>query len=145
MAAGFLSLDVDGATGNMGLKDQVLALKWVQKNIEKFGGDRNKVTIFGQSAGSVCVSLHQISPASQGLFRGAIAMSGSPLNPWGFATITSAVSQGFDFAKHLGIVNDDKGELLKQLQNLTAQQIVYGSIQQFIDENDSQSGVSLFF
>ncbi|KAF7996986.1 hypothetical protein HCN44_005263 [Aphidius gifuensis] len=139
-ALGFLSLDIDGATGNMGLKDQVLALKWVQKNIKNFGGDPKKVTIFGQSAGSVCVSLHQLSPASNGLFRGAIAMSGSPLNPWGFTPLSSAVEQGFDFAKYLGIINNDKEELLKQLRNLTAQQIVYASAQQFMDETSIKPG-----
>lgn len=73
------SLDVPG---NAGLKDQVLALKWIQKNIEKFGGDPNKVTISGESAGSASVNYHLLSPASKGLFHGAIMQSGSVLNPW---------------------------------------------------------------
>ena len=63
---GFLSTGDSAASGNFGLKDQVLALKWVQKNIKAFGGNRNRVTLFGQSAGGVSVGLHALSKASNG-------------------------------------------------------------------------------
>ncbi|CAH2091335.1 unnamed protein product [Euphydryas editha] len=79
---GFLSLDIPEARGNMGLKDQVQALKWVQSNIDKFGGDPNNVTIFGISAGSASVDYHLLSPLSKGLFHKAILQSGSSLNHW---------------------------------------------------------------
>ncbi|XP_015786761.1 cholinesterase 1 [Tetranychus urticae] len=74
---GFLHLPEAGVPGNMGLWDQQLALKWVKDNIEYFGGDPDKVTIFGESAGAVSVSAHLISPQSRGLFKNVILQSGS--------------------------------------------------------------------
>ncbi|RZB94407.1 COesterase, Abhydrolase 3, and/or DUF2424 domain containing protein [Asbolus verrucosus] len=81
---GFLSLKDPslGVTGNAGLKDMVMALKWVQKNIAKFGGDPHNVTIFGESAGGAAVHLLYLSEMSKGLFHKAIAQSGCALNPW---------------------------------------------------------------
>ncbi|XP_054165718.1 acetylcholinesterase-like, partial [Oppia nitens] len=74
---GFLYGADESAPGNAGLYDQLLALKWVKDNIEAFGGDPNQVTIFGQSAGSISVSAHILSPLSKGLYRRAIMESGA--------------------------------------------------------------------
>ncbi|ELU09955.1 hypothetical protein CAPTEDRAFT_43877, partial [Capitella teleta] len=73
---GFLSTGDDRIPGNMGLLDQVQALQWIHDNIEAFGGDPDKVTLLGESAGAWCVSLHAISPRSKNLFKRAIVMSG---------------------------------------------------------------------
>ncbi|KAH6929825.1 hypothetical protein HPB50_005976 [Hyalomma asiaticum] len=77
---GFLSLEIPEIPGNMGLWDQNMVLKWVQRNIASFGGDPNEVTLGGQSAGSTSVGLHAMSPHSKGLFKRAIMQSGSPLS-----------------------------------------------------------------
>ncbi|XP_069953421.1 juvenile hormone esterase [Cherax quadricarinatus] len=79
---GFLSTEDDTIPGNFGLLDQVLALQWVQRNIHHFGGDPQKVTIFGESAGAASVSYHLLSSKSRGLYSRAIMQSGSALNPW---------------------------------------------------------------
>ncbi|XP_019761960.1 juvenile hormone esterase [Dendroctonus ponderosae] len=82
---GFLATGEKEAPGNNGLKDQVQVLKWINKNIEGFGGDPNSVTLMGYSAGGVSVVLHMVSPLSAGLFHKAIAMSGSPTSQWTIA------------------------------------------------------------
>ncbi|XP_060520064.1 esterase B1-like [Cylas formicarius] len=79
---GFLRLkDSDfNVYGNMGLKDQTEALRWVKNNIRSFNGDPNNVTIFGESAGGASVHYHVLSPLSRDLFHKAIIQSGTALN-----------------------------------------------------------------
>jgi hypothetical protein len=67
--SGFLSTGDEVLPGNNGLKDQVLALRWIQENIAQFGGDPHNVTIGGVSAGGVSVHLHVVSPMSKGTHR----------------------------------------------------------------------------
>lgn len=78
-AFGFMSLG-DSKTGNYGIKDQRLALQWVQQHIAAFGGDPQAVTIIGHDAGAVSAGLHMLSPLSKGLFRGVVAMSGAEVS-----------------------------------------------------------------
>ncbi|XP_058531042.1 cocaine esterase-like isoform X4 [Ochotona princeps] len=85
---GFFSTGDQHASGNWGYLDQVAALRWVQQNIAHFGGNPDRVTIFGESAGGISVSSHVLSPMSQGLFHGAIMQSGVAVMP-GFITNSS--------------------------------------------------------
>ena len=63
---GFLSTEDEVVPGNNGMKDQAQAIRWVHENIAQFGGDPNRVTIFGESAGASSVHFHMISPLSKG-------------------------------------------------------------------------------
>ncbi|XP_040838503.1 cocaine esterase-like isoform X3 [Ochotona curzoniae] len=85
---GFFSTGDQHASGNWGYLDQVAALRWVQQNIAHFGGNPDRVTIFGESAGGISVSSLVLSPLSQGLFHGAIMQSGVAVMP-GFISSSS--------------------------------------------------------
>lgn len=71
----------DHVSGNYGLLDMIAGLRWVQKNIGAFGGDPDKVTIFGESSGAISVSMLCASPLAKGLFHGAISQSGGSFGP----------------------------------------------------------------
>lgn len=142
-ALGFLSTGDEVVPGNNGLKDQVLALRWVQENIAQFGGDPHNVTIGGVSAGGGSVHLHVVSPMSKGLFHRAIAQSGTALCPWASEDPAVARTKAFRFGETLGCKTSDSKELVEFLTKVPAQQLIEWTEKVFTEEESHP--IPLFF
>nr|XP_022901143.1 carboxylesterase 4A [Onthophagus taurus] len=119
---GFLCLGIPEARGNLGLLDQYLGILWVKENIKYFGGDPEKITLFGYSAGAASVMLHVTSPRTLGLYQRIIISSGSPLSPWHISEDPFAPSK--KLANILGCYNKDPKIVLKCLQSKSVYDIL---------------------
>ncbi|CAH1180190.1 unnamed protein product [Phaedon cochleariae] len=118
---GFLTTGDLVIPGNYGLKDQLMVMKWINQNIKYFGGDPEKVTISGQSAGAASVNFHYMSKQSEGLFRAGISQSGSILCPWVYQKEYKSIA--YDLASYVDSEfqrNSSSEELLKFLWNVSA-------------------------
>ncbi|XP_026763417.2 uncharacterized protein LOC113521939 [Galleria mellonella] len=110
---GFLSFADELLPGNNGLRDVILALKWIKINIEKFGGDPNKVTLMGSDGGAVLVDILLHSPKAKGLYNAAILQSG---NLWNSMSIVNKTRErAIDYAKELKEEVTSSSYLLKRL------------------------------
>ena len=111
--------DPNGSTGNYGTLDQIAALQWVQDNIERFGGDPDNVTIFGESAGGHSVGQLMASPLTQGLFHRASAQRGSGFQQFQTTDASLETRSGFEAGRRLadlmGVSGDQEIALLRQL------------------------------
>ncbi|CAL4060141.1 unnamed protein product, partial [Meganyctiphanes norvegica] len=123
---GFLSTGDEVAPGNLAIKDQELSLRWVQDNIDRFGGDPRKVTIFGESAGGMSVHYQILNPEAKGLFSGAILQSGTALLDF-FGDMDQR-DMAYQVASKLGCSIQRDGykseELLQCLQEIPASGLV---------------------
>nr|XP_060615346.1 cholinesterase-like [Anolis sagrei ordinatus] len=106
--------------GNMGLLDQQLALTWFKENAASFGGDPNKITIFGHNGGAVSVGLHLLSPRSQPLFSQAILQSAVPNVLWGWKSPEEVKQKTLALSHLLGCEGSDENALLSCLRGKNA-------------------------
>ena len=110
-----------GTTGNYGLLDQIKALEWVHNNISAFGGDKNNITIAGESAGSSSVNALCATPLTKGFFRRAIGESSSVVQqtpPHTFRTMEAALKMGDDIKKEFNCKS------VKELRALPAEKLI---------------------
>lgn len=119
---GFLNSGLESAPGNMGLYDQAAALKWVKENIEHFGGNPDKITVFGESAGGISVGLLTVSPLTRHLFTRAIIESGSAYSPIRPEPKAEVLKKSLVFSKALNCSSQDAEEFsestIECLQNV---------------------------
>nr|AII21984.1 odorant degrading enzyme CXE10 [Sesamia inferens] len=139
---GFLCLNTAEVPGNAGMKDQVAALRWVNKNIANFGGDPKNITIFGESAGGASISYQLISPMSKGLFKRAIAQSGSSLCDW--AISVKPRERALALARQLGCYSEDDKELYEFFKNQPIESLVATSAPITLAEKQ-KGGAEIFF
>ncbi|XP_060517220.1 carboxylic ester hydrolase-like [Cylas formicarius] len=118
---GFLSTNDSVILSNAGLKDQLLAMKWTQKNIEFFGGDPEKVTIFGESAGGMSVGAHIANKKSAGLYRAAICQSGCSLTTLAATSESNPKQVAYDIARSINpFISQNSEEIRDFLQSQPA-------------------------
>ncbi|KAJ2950793.1 hypothetical protein O0L34_g9058 [Tuta absoluta] len=120
---GFMCLDIPEVPGNGGLKDQEKAFEWIKNNIEAFGGDVNRMTLFGNSAGAMSIGLHLISDTEK-IYRNAILQSGSSL----FGNLARRSDPGLPIrlAATLGLETDDIYVALNYLATKNPHEVVAG-------------------
>lgn len=135
---GFLSLDIPEVAGNMGLKDIVKALEWVNINIGYFNGDSNNVTVFGNNAGAACIEYLLLLTTTKQLFHKAILQSGSILNSWSLNRKPMELLQML--LKNLNYEGDinKKREIYDYLMSLSTEELILANTKAFPDVDSNK-------
>lgn len=143
---GFMSANTPEAPGNVGLLDQLLSLKWVQRNIESFGGDPNLVTLFGESAGAISVHAHIMSPMSEGLFKRGIMLSGTMYNIDTWDMVHESMVKGNKVANIVGCskggtidLSSNADEIVECFRGKSADELL-----QAADEGEAPKAITFF-
>jgi len=129
---GFLTLENEQVKGNYGMWDMALALKWTKENIGAFGGDPNRITVCGQSAGAASTDLLTLSPHTRDLFKQAIIFAGTSHCEWVYMDGKLSRKVSIEYAKHLGCKIQGKTdeeintEVLNFFKNCDAQKLALG-------------------
>ncbi|CAJ0566457.1 unnamed protein product, partial [Mesorhabditis spiculigera] len=121
---GYLFFDHTDAPGNMGMLDQQLALQWIRDNIFSFGGNPDRVTLFGESAGASSIVAHLIAPGSQRLFKHGILQSGSLDNKWSMDTPQRARRKSEKLAELVGCNRTTDTATIQCLRDSEPQKLV---------------------
>ncbi|XP_064627668.1 uncharacterized protein LOC135487621 isoform X2 [Lineus longissimus] len=124
---GFLSTGDGRIKGNYGIKDQRLALQWIQNNIARFGGNPRSVTLFGESAGAASIGLHILSDTTKNLFQRAVMESASPNARWAFMSVTQAKRRGARMLEILKCQQSDADAVLACLRAKSAESLAFNS------------------
>ncbi|XP_038048139.1 cholinesterase 1-like [Patiria miniata] len=129
---GFLSTDDKASPGNVALWDNVMALKWVQQNIEAFGGDKQRVTIFGEGAGAEMVGFLVLSDMAKGLFSQAIIQSNGPISP-DVGPLTEECDKvlrqkAFQLGETVGCSTSDSAALITCLQDVDGNDLIQAQL-----------------
>lgn len=132
---GWMSLGTPEYSGNQGLKDQQLALRWINANIHLFGGDSTKITIFGQSAGSSSCHFHILAPGSRGLFQQAIEMSFT-FDIWSIFEKGHHMDMMYTFAEEQKYAATNYAELISFLKTVDPELITtrFKIVQYYVDK-----------
>ncbi|CAG5124994.1 unnamed protein product, partial [Candidula unifasciata] len=119
-AFGFLYLGIPESPGNMGLLDITLALTWIKDNMRNFGGDPNKITVFGQAFGADIVSLMLLSPLTRNLFNNAIVQGGSPKLRFVHRSTQASLTAALELARRLNCPTDNQTAAAQCLRQVDA-------------------------
>lgn len=129
---GFFSTGDEAMPGNYGLKDQALALKWVYENIEYFGGDPQKVTLMGNSAGGVSVHLHLVANRTREYFTSGFSSSGTGFEFWGVQNGERMKYLTYRLARQFGCQSEDSFRVVKCLEKLDSNALVAAQLNMFV-------------